>query len=289
MIIPKLRPLFDRAAEGFSRDHAPRHAASVAFYAMLSLSPLLVLAVAIAGRFAGEDAVRAAVLKEATAALGKPAGEFVGSLIRDVAEPGKGVVATVISIGLALFGASNLFGQLSDSVSYIWKVKAPESGIKTLLLGKFISVLMFVSFLVVFMSWLILDSWLGWAGRHVGGFNGWQVVSLLVSTVFLTVVFAFAFKALPRRVVDWCDVWIAAAVTAIGIALSKLILSLYFAYSGVSAAYGSAGALVVVLLWVYYSAQIYFFGIELTCAYAHMHGSQRNREKNEPPMPVPQS
>jgi len=145
---------------------------------------------------------------------------------------------------------------------------------------------MFLAFAAVFITWLAIDSWVGWVEAHTPGFQGWEFVSILISIVFLTVVFALSFRMLPKGMVAWGDVWIAAFFTAVGFALSKALLSLYFSYSTVSAAYGSAGALVIILLWIYYSAQIYFFGIEMTCTYAHLHGSQVKRREGEEPIPV---
>lgn len=283
MVLPNLRTVYAKAFESWSQDHGPRLAAAIAFYAMLSLSPLLVLAVAIAGRVLGETTVRSRLLQEATTNLGYQASEFLGTLIEATASTSAGVVATIISLAIAIYGATNLFGQLAESVDVIWNIRYPRRGFRVFLLGKLAGLIMFLAFATVFLCWLGLDAWLGWIGRHVGGFQGWQFVSLLVSVLFLTLVFAVSFRALPRGMVAWGDVWYAALTTAVGFAISKFLLSLYFAYSGVSAAYGSAGALVVVLLWIYYSAQIYFFGIELTCTYAHTYGSQCERTKGEEP------
>jgi membrane protein len=287
MIIPNLKPLFLKAFQNWQKDNAPRHAAAFSFYAMLSLSPMLVLAVAVASKILGDSQAGMHIVHVAEGYLGKQGSKFLESLIATSAKPGASAIATVLSIGVAVYGAINLFQQLSDSISYIWKAKQPRGGFKGFLLGKVIAVAMFIIFSAIFILWLALDSWIGWMEAHTPGFQGWQFVSFFVSVLFLSLAFALIFRAMPKGMVAWGDVWIGAITTATGFGVSKFLLSMYFSYSTTSAAYGSAGALVIVLLWIYYSAQIFFFGIELTCTYAHIHGSQINRHRGDPPIPVP--
>lgn len=287
MVIPNLKELSTKAFKNWQEDNAPRLAASFSFYAMLALSPMLVVAVAIASRFLGTSQAGLHIVHVAQSYLGKGGSEFLEQLVQSSSKPTTSIVASVISIGLAIFGASNLFQQLSDSVNYMWGAKPSQGGIKNFLIGKVTAIVMMIVFAALFVAWLAVDSWLGYMERHVPGFQGWQLVSLLASTVFLTFVFAASFRAMPQGMVAWGDVWYGAIAAAIGFALAKFLLGLYFAYSGVASAYGSAGALVIILLWIYYSAQIYFFGLELVYTYAHLHGSQSERKKGAQPIPVP--
>ena len=286
MVIPKLKPLYLKAFQSWIKDGAPRLAAAFSFYAMLALSPLLVLGVAIASRILGDSQEGMHVVHIAEGYLGREGSKFLESLIQNSAKPGASAIASALSIAVAIYGATNLFGQLSESVNTIWNAKSGSAGIKGFLLNKVIAVAMFLAFSAVFVAWLGIDSWLGWLEAHTPGVQGWELWSVLISAIFLTGVFGVSFRALPKGMVAWGDVWIGAITTAVGFSVSKFLLSLYFSYSSVSAAYGSAGALVIILLWIYYSAQIYFFGLELTCTYAHMHGSQRRRHRDEPPIPV---
>jgi membrane protein len=130
---------------------------------------------------------------------------------------------------------------------------------------------------VFVLAWLILDSVVGAAAQRAGAFPGWPYISLGISTLFLTGVFALTFKHMPHRLVAWRDVLISSIVTAFGFSVAKFALSIYFTYSHIQTAYGPAGALVLILLWIYYSAQIFFFGAEMTCVYAHTYGSQKGR------------
>lgn len=287
MLIPNLRELYTKAFQNWQEDNAPRLSASFSFYAMLAMAPMLVVSVAVASRFLGTSQAGLHIVHVAQSYLGKAGSEFLEQLVQSTSKPATSAIASLISIGLAIFGASNLFAQLSDSVSYIWNAKPSQGGLKNFLLGKITAIAMFVIFAALFVVWLGVDSWLGYMERHIHGFQGWQVISLFASTLFLTIVFAISFRSLPKGMVAWGDVWYGAITTALGFAVAKFLLGLYFAYSGVASAYGSAGALVIILLWIYYSAQIYFFGLELTFTYAHLHGSQAQRQKGEPPIPIP--
>lgn len=284
MLIPDLKKLYTKAFQNWLGDNATRLAAAFSFYAMLCLSPMLVLGVAIASRVLGDSQAGMHFVHIAEGYLGHDGSMFIETMIQKSAKPGVSVIASLLSVAVAVYGATNLFGQLSDSVNAIWEVKS-RSGIKGFLINKVVSVIMFLVFSAVFVSWLAIDSWLAWLA-HSQGLHGRHILSMFISVIFLTFVFALSYRALPKGMVAWGDVWYGAATAALGFALSKYLLGLYFAYSSVSAAYGSAGALVIILLWIYYSAQIYFYGLELTCTYAHMHGSQVNRVKGDDPIPV---
>lgn len=288
MLIPNMKELFLKAFQSWMKDNAPRLAASFSFYAMLAMSPMLLLFVAVGSRLLGDSQAGLHIVHVAQGYLGKQGAAFLETVIATSAKPAASAIASIVSIVLAVYGASSLFQQLSESIDAIWTVQNHAAGIKGFLLGKVLSIAMFLVFALVFLAWLGIDSWIGWIEAHTPGFQGWQFVSFFVSVVFLTFVFAVSFRTLPKGMVAWGDVWIGAIVSALGFGVSKFLLSLYFSYSTVSAAYGSAGALVIILLWIYYSAQIYFFGIELTCTYAHLHGSQVKRRRGEEPIPVPQ-
>jgi membrane protein len=286
VLIPNLRELFGKAFKNWQEDDGPRLSAALAFYAMLSLAPMLVLSVAVASRFLDDSVYRPHVIKAAKDFLGGPGSELINNMIDNASKPSANAIASLLSVGVALLGASGLFDQLKASVNHIWNARSTRTGIKGFLLGKLLSLLSFLAFAVAVLAWLGLDSWLGWLERHTMGFQGFTVISVLISIFFFNVVFAISFRALPKGMVAWGDVWIGAFFTAVAIALSKYLLGLYFQYSGLTSAYGPAGALVVILLWIYYSGQIYFFGLEITCTYAHLHGSQCHRKKGEPPVPV---
>jgi membrane protein len=271
--------MFVIAAQSWSKDNASRLAASFSFYAILSLAPLLVLAVAVASNFLDAGEARQSLLKGAGQAIGSGAKDYIATLIEGANKPGAGTIASILSVLLALYGASNLFAQLADAVNAIWGIRTGGHPFRNFIIGKLFSVLMVLVFAFLVVGWLIVDAVLTWLADNTGAFAGWPAVSFGVSVLFLTFVFALAFKALPRDMVAWRDVWLGAVTTAVGFGIAKSLLSMYFRFSHAGSVYGSAGALVVILLWFYYTAQIFFFGAELTCTYAHEFGSHRG----EPP------
>ena len=244
-----LKDLLWTAGLKWSGDSVSRLSAAFSFYAVLSLSPLLVFSVTIGGLFLAS--AQRDLLYEAQGFVGLKGAEFLGTLIRTTNSASAGIIATVTSLLVAFFGASNLFLQLDMTMNTIWKIQSRESFILSLVKTRvlaFLGVLLF------------------------GGIS-WPFVSFVVSSLVLTIGFGVSFKSLPANKLQWEDVWPAALITTIGFDLSKSILNLYFQYAGVSAAYGVAGALVLILLWVYYTSQIYFFGAELAYVWAHEYGS----------------
>lgn len=275
--------LFKRSFQKFSADRATRLAAALAFYAILALAPLLVFALAVASRFLDAGALHDSLLHATGNQLGEGAQGLVAGLIDKAARPQAGAWAGLISISLALFAASGLFSQVELAVNTIWQV-GPKAGgpVRAYVAAKFLAVVMVVVFVALILVWLGVDSALSFAKSRLDIDLGvWRWVSFLVSVAFLTGVFGLVFKGLPRGRVAWRDVWFAAFVTALGFGIAKYLLSLYFGMSSIGQAYGSAGALVVVLIWIYYASQIFLFGEELAFVYAYRFGSRRDEAEGE--------
>jgi membrane protein len=277
-----VKDLATKTFANFSEDNVPRLAAAFSFYAVLSLAPLLVLAVVIASAVLGEGGARESVLSQAQGLLGKEGRSLVEGFLESSSGKGTGIIATISSLVVTFFSASNLFLQLMDAVNAMWGIKQTGPMFKNLILsriGAFLAVLVFGA---IVLGWVALDSWLHWIERHTTGFTGWPVVSAVVSVLFLTGVFAVSFKKLPAGHLAWHDVWLPAFITAVLVAIAKAVLGFYFARAGGAGAPGVAGALVVVLLWIYYTSQIFFFGFELTYTYAHNYGSRQEKNENHP-------
>jgi len=264
MHLKSFRTIFYPAGVAWSEHNAARLSAALSFYAILSLAPLLVVAVTIAAFVLGTGTVQATLYEEAMASLGKGAADLFADLAKRASQPATSVFATIAAILIAVYAASGLFNQIVDSVEYIWGIRREGSPVKLFLKSRLKSVAFLFGFLVLFVTWLCADAILGWLARTSGGFAGWPFISLFASIVLATLVFAIAFRSIPRNQVLWRDVWPGAITTGLGFSLAKSALSLYFSYSGVAAAYGSAGALVLILLWIYYSAQVFFYGVEVT-------------------------
>lgn len=276
-----VRILLAKTWANWGSDEVPRLAAAFAFYAILSLAPMLVFAVIGAGYFYGHSVdAKEALLTQAQSAGGQQVAGLVKEMIEAASKGSSGVIATLISLAITFFSASNLFIQLNDTIYTIWGVKRGGSMFRSFIINRlaaFAGVLVFGALIV---AWLGLDSWLGWLAKNYGGVYGWRALSFVASIVFLFAVCAISFRAIPRNRLKWVDVWPGAIFSSIGIGLTKLLLSQYFANFNVSAAYGSAGALVVILLWIYYTSQIYFFGAEITYTYSHEFGSRNQVEES---------
>jgi membrane protein len=284
--VTKFRMLIVDAYGNWSRDQVPTLAAAFAFYAVLALSPLILLAVVIGGRILGQEEVSQRVINEVGRNIGPGAAEFVAGLIRSTSDSQAGMWATIFAVVVAIFSATGLFNQLSESVRLIWKLKPRYEGILHIVYTRLWALLLMLIFAALFIGWVIFDAWLSWLAQRTEGFPGWNILSFVISLFALSLLFAATFRSMPRNYIRWRDVWFAAIVTGVGFTALRTLLSLYFAYSNVAVAYGSAGALIVILLWIYYSSQLYFFGIELACTYAHKHGSQVDRKPRHQPVVV---
>lgn len=283
MTLSQTRALLAKAFKRWNEDNAPRLSAAFAFYAILAVAPLLIFMLAVGSQILDKGAMRESILHEARTQLGSGAGDLVTTMIDQAAKRGASTAAGVISILLALFGASGLFDQLTVSVNSIWRM-APKSGnaIKNFVAAKLLSVVMALIFLTLIFVWIGIDSAVNYLRHHTDReFPLWHLISFVISVAFLTGVFAIVFKGLPKGMVAWRDVWFPAFITAFGFGVAKYILSIYFGFSNIGLVYGPAGALVVILLWMYYSSQIFFFGVELTFAYAYAHGSHRKEIAGE--------
>lgn len=277
----QLRSLFDlivKAGQKSGEDNLTRLSAAFSFFAVLSLAPVLVLAIVVAGNFFGQGVAREQLLAQARLSLGSQGQALVQELLDNATRPAASVIATVFSLSVTYFSASNLFAALTDSINFIWRLQSKMPLVKTLLFSRLTAFVLAAVFGILGLGWIAFDVWLSSFRSMTPDFVGWSWISQGSSLLFLTLVFTLTFKQIPANVCLWSDVWPGATVTAIGITACKWVLNLYFGIFNVSAAYGSAGALVVVLLWIFYAAQIFFFGVELTYAYTYMFGSKSGLE-----------
>ena len=273
--------------QDWSEDKAPRLAAALAYYTVFSLAPLLVLVIAITGMVAGNNFdVRQGIVDQVSSTMGSDAAASINQIIDATNTGGTGIIATVVGIGTLLLGATGLFGQLQDALNTIWEVAPkPGRGIMGMLKDRFLSftMLLGVSFLLL-VSLVIsagLSAFNGWLSDRLGGLLiVAQILNFIVSTGVIALIFAMIFKILPDVEIAWSDVWIGAIVTALLFNIGKTLLSVYLANNSTASAYGAAGSLIILLLWVYYSAQILFLGAEFTQVYARHHGSKIQPSEN---------
>ena len=286
--------LFKQTASEWMEDDAPSLGAALAYYTVFSLAPLMTIAIAIAGFFLGKEAAQGQIFDELRGLLGAESGKAVEEMVQSAnAQPTAGVVATIISVIMLLFGASGVFGQLQASLNAIWGVKAkPGRGVLGMIKDRLLSFgftlvvgfLLLVSLLLTAGMALMAD-WIG--GLMPGSEALAYILNIVLSLSMITLLFATIFKFLPDAKIAWHDVWIGAFLTALLFTIGKFALGIYLGKSGVASSYGAAGSLIVLLLWVYYSSQILFFGAEFTQVYANRFGSRVAPADNA--VPVQQS
>ena len=272
--------LFKQAAIAWLDDHAPSMGAALAFYTAFSLAPLLVIVIAVAGMIYGVDAARGAVVGQFSDLLGPVGAEALEKLLIAAAIEQGGVVATLVGLLLLFIGATTVLVELEDDLDRIWEApRREESGLVALLRARLISfgLILGIGFLVSVS--LLVGSGLA-ALAHYWRFSVTDaglvfVMDFAVSVAVFTIVFAMLYKWLPNVDIAWADVRAGALVTAVLFNVGRLAIGFYLGHSAISSTYAAAGSFVVLLLWLYYSAQIFLFGAEFTWAYA-------KRRKNIP-------
>ncbi|WP_420642137.1 YihY/virulence factor BrkB family protein [Candidatus Leptofilum sp.] len=278
--------LLKESGQRWSQDNASLLAAAIAYYTIFALAPLLVIAVAVASIVFREAAIEGQIVASIGDAVGQDTAVVIENLIHNANNSGASTIATIISTGLLLFGASNLFNQLQRTLNMIWGIQlAPSSGVLdfiknralTFLMVLLVGGLLLLSLIISTMITAVGDSlavWLPGIGSILPQLN------FLASLVILTVLFALLFKFLPDAQLTWQDVSLGAAVTTVLFMLGRYLIGLYLARGSATSTYGAAGSFALILLWVYYSAQIFLFGAEFTQVYANKHGSRLKLASN---------
>lgn len=268
--------LLKQTFQEWLEDKAPQLGAALAYYTVFSLAPLILVLLAIIGLIFQSDPAGAwkKITEQMSYFLDKSAVDVVQNIAQKASQPSKGLVASIIGVLLALFGASGVFGQLQDALNTIWGVKAkPGGGIWGFLRSRFLSFAMVGGICFLLLVSLTLESVLkGFSHWVQAMLPGGIVLALIVYWIFdlsvIILLFAIIFKYLPDAQIEWRDVWIGAAITAVLFAIGKWALGLYLGSGSAASAYGAASSLITLLLWVYYSAQILLFGAEFTQVYA---------------------
>jgi membrane protein len=282
--------LFKQTFKDWSEDKCSRLAAALAYYTALSIAPLLVIVIAIAGLAFGADAARGAIMDEMGGLVGSDSAATVQSMVESANRPRTGVLATIFGVIVLLFGATGVFVELQDSMNTIWEVQPkPGRGVWGVIRQRFLSLGMVFGIAFLLLVSLAVNAGLtAVSDRLTSSLPGlpilWQALAMLVSFIVIALLFAMIFKFLPDVKIQFRDVWIGATFTALLFTLGKMLLGLYIAKADLASSYGAAGSVVVLVLWIYYSAQIFFFGAEFTQAYAHLHGSRLEPTKDAMPM-----
>ena len=262
-------------------DYAPSMGAALAYYTMFSIAPLLIIVIAVAGLVFGNDAAKGHVLAELRDVMGHEGAVAVEGLLKSASEPEKSSLAAIVGLVTLLVGATTVLGELQSALDRIWRADTapPAEGLWSWLRTRLLSLGMILTFGFLLLVSLVISAALAALGKWWGPlFGGWdtvlQLINFAISFVIITLVFAIIYKSLPRVSVAWRDVWIGATVTALLFTIGKVLIGLYLGRTSTASAFGAAGSLVVLLVWVYYSAQIFLLGAEFTWVYTHRRGSR---------------
>lgn len=279
--LPKLLKL---TYQGWKEDKASRLSAALAYYTIFSLAPLLVIVISITGLFWEQSAVQSQVMNQIQGLVGREGRSFVSDLLVSASHPARGVTATIVGVITLVFGALGVFNELHNALNTIWDVKEEETkrfldSIKNVIFSRFLSFTMILGIGFLLLVSLVISAGLSAVQETVGNAVPLseillQIVNLIISIGVITVLFALIFKFLPDAEIAWRDVWLGAFVTAVLFSAGKFVIGLYLGNSAVASSFGAAGSLVLLLLWIYYSAQILLFGAEFTQVYANNYGSK---------------
>jgi len=278
--------LFKAAAVNWVHDYAQSMGAALAFYTMFSIAPLLLIVTSIAGFFFGEGSARAEIFYQLQSMLGTPGALAVQGLVESARKPSGSVLGVVFGIVFLVIGSTAVFAELQDALDRIWRTPAGTGG-SSFGLWRLVRARLLSFGMILGIGFLLMISLMFSAGLDALSrwwhpwFDGWGTVlytfDLTVGILLSTAVFAMIYKLMPRAQIDWKDVWIGAIFNSLLFISGKFLIGVYLGRNGISFRFGSAGSLVVVLLWVYYSAQMFLFGAEFTWAYSHKFGSRKGQ------------
>ncbi|HST03752.1 MAG TPA: YihY/virulence factor BrkB family protein [Chloroflexia bacterium] len=276
--------LIKQTFQEWGEDKASRLGASLAYYTIFSIGPLLLITIAIAS-FVFANA-QDQIVGTISGVVGNAGGEVITQTIDNANKGGANIIATTIGLITLLLGASGVFGQLKDALNTIWEVEPkPGQGILATIKARFFSFTMVLGTGFLLLVSLVVNAAVASLGTYLnnilpGGQLVGQILSVVLTFVIITVMFALLFKFLPDVKIAWSDVWIGAAITSVLFGLGQLALSFYLSLSNVGSAFGATGSLVVVLVWIYYSAQIMLLGAEFTQVYTNKYGSRVRPAEN---------
>jgi membrane protein len=265
----------------FIEDDALSRGAAIAFYTVTSIAPILLIVVAIAGLVFGREAAQGAITAQLGGLMGQQTADMLQTAVASAAGKSSGILATLIGIATVIATASGVFGEMQSALNAIWKAKPEGTTVSRLIRARAASLGLVAALGFLLIVSLVVSAALTAFGNYLNSILPFGKVILsalntVVSVALISVLFAAIYKVLPDRHLEWRDVIVGAVVTAILFTIGKSLIGWYIGSSAVASTYGAAGALIILLLWVYYSAQIFLLGAEFTKVYANRHGSKQN-------------
>jgi len=281
MHLKQILELIKKSVTAWADDHVPSMGAAIAYYTLFAITPLLIIAIAVAGLVFGQAAARGEIIDQTRDLIGQEGAIAVQGLLKSVNEPAHGMLAIAGSVITMIIGATSVFGELQRDLDRIWRVSVPaqESGLWHLLRTRLLSfgLVLGAGFLLL-LSLISSAAIAAFSKWFSGQFASWvvilQALDLSISFAIMMILFALIYKFIPRATIAWRDVWIGAAVTAFLFAIGKFLIGLYLGKAGVASGFGAAGSLVILMLWVYFGAQVFLLGAEFTRVYSTTYGSK---------------
>jgi len=279
MILHKVWSLITETFKNWQNDRASGWAAALAYYTVFSLAPLLIVAIAIAGLVFGKSAAEHELMNQISGLVGNQSAEAIQALIQNASKPASSIIAMLLGAGTLIVAATQAFVQLQDTLNIIWRVKLkPEKPVLSILRIRLLSFQMVLGIGFLLLVSLVISAVLSGLGNYLNSLIPglhiiMEILNIIISFAMVTVLFAAIFKILPDIIIPWKDVWVGAAVTGALFSLGKYLIGLYLGQASFGSSYGAAGSIIIILLWVYYSSQILFFGAEFTKVYASHYGS----------------
>ncbi len=292
MNLKKIWKLLKQAVKEWQKDKVPILAAALAYYMVFSIAPMVIIVIAVVGFIVGESVARQEVIEQMEALLGADVAEQVRVVIQNQFKPSSNIIATVVGLITVIFGATTVVVQLKQALNMIWDVQLkPGQGVKGFIKTRILSILMVLGIGLILLLSLILSAVLSGVDRLLEQYLAvpsivWSVTDNLISVILMTLLFGQIYRVLPDVEISWKDVAVGSVITAILFTLGKAGISIYLGTSSVGSAYGAAGSLVIFLMWVFYSAQIFLFGAELTKVWARTYGSKIKPSENAIPEEV---
>jgi membrane protein len=295
MTLKELWLVFKSALSGWWDDDIPHLGAALSYYTLFALAPILIVAIAIAGFAFGAEAVRGEIVGQIEGLVGRSGALAVQAMLEGASKHSSGVLATVVGLITLFLGATGVFLELQTALNLIWRVKPrPNAGLGSFILRRFISFGLVIGVGFLLLVSLVVSAALAALDKYVGSvLPGYtvlaQALNVTLSLLVVTLLFAMVYKLLPDVKLQWRDVWVGAVVTAAFFTIGKFLIGLYLGTSTTASSYGAAGSVVVLLLWVYYSAQVVLLGAEFTKAWVQRGGGVREPEEFATECPDPKA
>ena len=294
MHLKQIWNLIRKSVVAWVDDYAPSMGAALAYYTLFSIAPLLIIAIAVAGLFFGQEAAQGEIVAQIQGLIGPEGAIAVQSLLKSANAPAQDISATVASLITLVIGATTVFAELQSDLDRIWRVPASgkENSLWTLLRTRLLSFGLVLGLGFLLLVSLVVSAAIAAFGKWSNGFfEGWEAClhafNFIITFAITTFLFAMIYKLMPRARIAWRDVWVGAAVTALLLEIGKLLIGLYLGKTSVASSFGAAASLVILLVWVYFSAQIFLLGAEFTWVYSHEYGSNAGQTGKKSTSAVP--